>query len=357
MGRLIIYAGFHKTGTSAMQAALMRARAELKVRGIHYAQGHGKHAQHRLAKISSEHPQEKRLRSIQGLISKHGIALLASEFFSELSEQTLVELKNRLGESVSVEVIFSYRRLEKVVASQYQQFVKTGYSQSLDEFAEAIMTNTNDHHEANLFWRRHSHSEIAKRWAKVFGASNVHIVVADEKNPEVLISWFTQFLGLPAESLLLRATRRMNRSLDTEELAFVRALQLELGEERMDREWKFIFRDTLIAKIASVPSENPNSQSFELSGQIQQHFIALADNEQTALSSSGVLIHGEFQAGASVSSKESASEPTVIHIPTVVRAIASVKSGHYLSQASVGQLVRELLGRVTRFLSRPFTKD
>lgn len=340
-----------------MQAALMNARAELKTRGIHYAQGHGKHAQHRLAKISSEHPQKKRLRSIQRLIGKHEVVLLASEFFSELSEQTLVELKNRLGESVLVDVIFSYRRLEKVVASQYQQFVKTGYSQSLDEFAEAIMTNTKDHHEANLFWRRHSYSEITKRWAKVFGASNVHIVVADEKNPEVLISWFTEFLGLPAETLLLQATRRMNRSLDTEELAFVRALQLELGEERMNREWKFIFRDTLIAKIASVPSENPNSQSLQLGGQIQQHFITLADSEQTALTSSGVLIHGEFQAGAGVSSKASVSEPTSIYIPTVVRAIASVKSGHYLRKASVGQLLRELFGRVTRFLGRPFTKD
>lgn len=357
MARLIIYAGFHKTGTSAIQAAFRKQAPALQAAGIYYPSGFGKHAQHVLAKISATYTQAKRFRAIKRLINRHETLLLASEFFSEQNAQDIIALKSALGPGVNVEVIFSYRRIEEIVPSQYQQFIRTGYAEDLAHFSKAILERDQSHHEAKLFWRRHSVSQILTDWANAFGAKNVHLVNVDRLNPEYLTSWFETFLGLEPRTLRESAQGRMNRSLDLEEIIFVKTLLSLLPPERIAKEWKLIFRDKMIAEIASRPSSNPTPRKLSLDSNIKSQFEQISKQVQSEIGQLGINIHGQVMEAEKEDKASTQPLPTAIHIDTVARAIAAVRPDHHLRQASIREMARELWYRVLRRLRGIFPKN
>jgi hypothetical protein len=357
VARLIIYAGFHKSGTSAIQAAFRKQAPALQAAGIYYPSGFGKHAQHILAKISAANTQEKRFRAIKRLTKRHETVLLASEFFSEQNAQDISALKSALGPGVNVEVVFSYRRIEEIVPSQYQQFIRTGYGEDLATFSKAILERDQSHHEAKLFWRRHAVSRILADWANAFGAKNVHLVNVDRLNPEYLTSWFETYLGLEPGTLDQIAESRMNRSLDLEEITFVKTLLSLLPPERIAKEWKLIFRDKMIAEIASRPSSNPSSRKISLKADHKNQFEQISNQVQSEISQLGINVHGHIMEAEKGDRASNQPLPTSIHIDTVARAIVAVRPEHHLRQASVREMAREIWYRVLRRLRGIFPKN
>jgi hypothetical protein len=357
VARLIIYAGFHKSGTSAIQAAFRKQAPALQAAGIYYPSGFGKHAQHILAKISAANTQEKRFRAIKRLTKRHETVLLASEFFSEQNAQDISALKSALGPGVNVEVVFSYRRIEEIVPSQYQQFIRTGYGEDLATFSKAILERDQSHHEAKLFWRRHAVSRILADWANAFGAKNVHLVNVDRLNPEYLASWFETYLGLEPGTLDQIAESRMNRSLDLEEITFVKTLLSLLPPERIAKEWKLIFRDKMIAEIASRPSSNPSSRKISLKADHKNQFEQISNQVQSEISQLGINVHGHIMEAEKGDRASNQPLPTSIHIDTVARAIVAVRPEHHLRQASVREMAREIWYRVLRRLRGIFPKN
>ena len=357
MARLIIYAGFHKTGTTSVQVALGGAAVALKAAGITYPSGYGKYAQHSLAKIRASNPESKRFRAIKRLTQKHDTVLLASEFFSELSAASLGALKDALGPKVQVEAVFSYRRLELIVPSQYQQLIRTGYQEDLSTFSRAILEHDNSHHEAKLFWRRHDTPRILSDWAAAFGAQNIHLVNIDQSDPALLSRWFETHLGLAPETLNSSAEVRMNRSLDMEEIELVKAIRSLLTPDRVAKEWKPIFMDKIIAAITARTSTNPNPPKLTLESEFLGKFQKIATEAQDHIRQLGIKIHGPMLGPENNSKQASRPAPTTIHIETVARAMAAVRPEHHLRQASVREMAREIWYRVLRRLRGIFPKN
>lgn len=357
MARLIIYAGFHKTGTTSVQVAFGGAAAALKAAGITYPSGYGKYAQHSLAKIRVTNPEPKRFRVIKRLTQKHGTVLLASEFFSELNTTSVVALKDVLGPKVKVEVVFSYRRLELIVPSQYQQFIRTGYQEDLDTFARAILEHDKSHHEAKLFWRRHDTPRILADWAAAFGAENIHLVNINQSNPALLSRWFETYLELAPDMLTRSAEAKMNRSLDMEEIELVKTIRSLLSPDRVAKEWKPIFMDKIIAAITARTSTNPNPPKLTLESEFLGKFQKIASDAQDQIRQLGIQIHGPMLGPENNSKQASRPAPTSIHIDTVARAIAAVRPEHHLRQASVREMAREIWYRVLRRLRGIFPKN
>lgn len=339
-----------------MQAAFRKESEKLQALGITYPKGFGKHAQHVLAKISAQNTQAKRFHDISRLTKRHSTVLLASEFFSEQDAESLQALKDVLGPDVHVEVIFSYRRLEQLVPSQYQQFIRTGYREDLAFFAKSILEKDESHHEAKLFWRRHLASKILKDWADVFGAANIHQVIVDRKNPDLLIRWFERYLGLQTQALQSVAETRLNRSLDAEEIELVKTLFSHLSPKRVAREWAVIFRDKFIADIASRPSTNPNSSSLRLNRDMSVQFEQIADQEQKIIQQLGINLHGTMPSADAWTGDAAPQTPSSIHIETVARAIVAIRPDHHIRQASIREMAREIWYRIQRRLKRAFSK-
>jgi len=357
VARLIIYAGFHKTGTTSVQSAFGNAAAALKAAGITYPSRYGKYAQHSLAKIRASNPESRRFRAIKKLTRKHDAVLLSSEFFSEFNAASVRALKNALGGEVKVEIIFSYRRLELIVTSQYQQFIRTGYQENLSRFARAILDHDNSHHEAKLFWRRHDAPRILADWAAVFGAENIHLVNVDQSNPELLNRWFEPYFGLEPEVLNRPAEGRMNRSLDMEEIELVKAIRASLSSDRVAKEWKPIFMDKFIATITAGPSTNPTPPKLTLDKEFLLLFQEISSQAQDQIRQLGIKIHGPMLGPEKTAKESSGPIPTSIHIETVARAIAAIRPEHHLRQASVLEMASAISYRVLRRLRRIFPKN
>jgi hypothetical protein len=235
------------------------------------------------------------------------------------------------------------RRLEKIVASQYQQIARVGIEQSFSEYSEGLLQPGSQFRDTDVFWSRHAYDSILARWAETIGASNVHLVLADDSNHRVLNDWFEDFLGLEKGSLGQPTNTRMNRSLDTEELAFIQSLQRKLTPERLKAEWVPIFRNRMIARIVSSPSTNPESKKLQLPGELHQLFAEKAEDQFLNIQKLGINISGRWQKPSPVG--EANPEPTKIHIETVAEAIAAVSPQNYLRRATTTELVREILSR------------
>jgi hypothetical protein len=357
VARLIIHAGFHKTGTTSVQVAFAEAASALKKVGITYPSGFGKHAQHSLAKIRAANPESRRFRSIKKLTQKHDTVLLSSEFFSEFNADSVRALKKAIGPKVKAEVVFSYRPLELIVTSQYQQLVRTGYQENLTTFARSILDRDNSHHEAKLFWRRHETPRILSDWAAVVGAENVHLVIVNQGDPELIGRWFETYLGLAPEVLSRSSQTRMNRSLDIEEIELIRAIRSMLSPDRVSKEWKPIFMDKFISTIASRPSTNPNSPKLTLEQDLLGQFQRIGSQAQDQIRELGINIHGPMLGPKNNLEETSGLAPTSIHIETVARAIAAVRPDHHLRQASVRDMASEIWYRVLRRLRGVFPKN
>lgn len=354
MKRLIVYAGFHKSGTTAIQAALAGQRDSLAKLGVVYPNDYGLFAQHALAKPKASFPFEKAVRAVEHLMSKHETVLLASEFFSEYSAETLNELIERLGPTVSTEAVFSMRRFEKVVVSQYQQLARVGVSLSFDDFCRNLMSAEDPSSEIKLFWQRHSYPEIIGRWADAVGQGYVHVLFVDETHPDFLYSWFEDFIGVPRETLKRETDSNVNRSLDRQELAFVLALRQYLGEKRLEREWVPIFRNRMISTIVSKPSKNPDSQKLALQPSMHKDFVAIAEAQGAAVRNLEVNVHGAWPRPTKPEMQTDASD--MVHVDTIAEAIAAIKPENYLRVVSSRAILREIRRRLVLKFSNPFSK-
>lgn len=335
----------------------MKKRATLEERGIVYPTGHGKHAQHRLAKITEKTPLKNAIKAISKLTRKNNLTVLASEFFSELTENQIMEVVKAAGPQSKVEVIFSARRLDKVVPSQYQQFVRSGYTRAPKEYFNLLIDEPDADRQTVLFWKRHSYPEIIERWSKALGPNNVQVVFVDESNPDSLVRFFERYLDLPEGLLLEGQTIRLNRSLDSEELSLIMELRRQLGAERVASEWAPIFREKFIASMASNPSPNPNSRKIGLSGELAERYMKLAAEQELAIKNLGVATSGQWPEGKISNTEFSSEVPTHVHIETVAKAIATIKPKHYLAHASVPILFGEIKRRIVAKLASFFSRD
>ena len=334
--------------------ALHQVRGQLRDKGIEYPEGFGQWAHHVIGRPRATFSSNTAVRTIAKLVRRHRTVLLASEFFSEYSDASLRHLRGSIPSNVEITAIFSMRRLEKIIASQYQQIARVGIEQSFQDYSEGLLQPGNQSQNTRVFWNRHAYDSILARWAEAIGASNVHLVLADDSNHRVLNDWFEDFLGLEKGSLRQSTNTRMNRSLDIEELAFIQSLQRKLSPKRLKAEWVPIFRNRMIAQIVSSPSTNPESKKLQLPSELHQLFVEKAEDQFLNIQELGINISGSWPKPSPVG--EAAPEPTKIHIETVAAAIAAVSPENYLPRSTTTELVRELLSRVKRSLLSIFPR-
>lgn len=126
-----------------------------------------------------------------------------------------------------VTVVITLRPLADILPSAWQEYVKSGWTVGYDEFLQSVLR---DRPAADgptpTFWQRHAHGQLVRRWSSVVGADSVVVIVADPKDPDLVLDAFEDLLGLPEHTLIADAGP-INRSLRAAEIEFVRAVNAE----------------------------------------------------------------------------------------------------------------------------------
>lgn len=357
MKRLVIYAGFHKTGTTAIQGAFSACRDALFDAGVTYPKAKSGHAQHHLAKSPSSAARKKATDEIRQLLAGSDLVLLASEFFSEYSEKSVESLANSL-QNVDVQVVFSMRPLEQMVPSQYQQLVRIGLDKSYGDFVDSLLTDSKKSKDATLFWNRHDQAGIIERWSKHLGPENVHVILVDPSNPGFLFHWFEEYLDLPPGTLHQHVSENINRSLDAEELELIRALRRLMGEERASTEWIKLYRNRFIRTLVSQKSANPLPVKLQMNEKQRVYFQNRGMQSEKDIRQLSVQIHdGGWSFGAKSKPPQPAtakissdSLPSKVHVESVAAAMVSIRPEDSLKVIPTGALFRELLSRIRSLL-------
>jgi len=257
--RLIVHAGFHKSGTTALQESFDAQSDELRAAGIIYP-NIGRKAHHRIAWALADRtwgwgkrggektPRRKWTELVKQVNSSDAqTILISSEFFSELSSEAIKtiskEIKNR-----KVEVVFTVRPLVKLLGSSYQQYLKYGIKADYTTWLHSVLDKPGESKINPSFWKRNFHGQVVARWVEVLGADNATVIIVDESKPEFLFDSINEYLGLPKGSLKAQETGS-NRSLTMEEIALLIEINKRFPKEREWSEYEIFVREGLIRRL------------------------------------------------------------------------------------------------------------
>jgi hypothetical protein len=267
--KLIIHAGFFKTGTTNLQSSLHASRETLLENNILYpviTSGSGGRitGQHRAAWAlkgrvwgwensgGTTIPIKVWKKLAKNVNQYSGTAVLSSEFLSELTDEEVSVMKADL-EFKDARIVFTIRPLVKMLPSQYQQSLKYGMRLSYEEWLQRVLQGSAEFVQWRTFWLRHDHPAVIKRWVDNFGAENISLIVADENHPEFIYDSFNDLLQLPAHTLKKIESSALNRSMSWEEINLLLALNKKYNKDLGWQNYSIMVRDGYIKQLTDSP--------------------------------------------------------------------------------------------------------
>ena len=226
---VLLHVGVHKTGTTAIQAALADSRQELASRNVRYP---GKlQAQHRAALALLGRPWGWNNRGGGVMDREHfdrlakrtrkapGRVVISSEFFCEASSDQADEVFSALGRSGArpVHVVVTLRNLGKLLPSSWQQYLKYGMTTSYEAWLTGVLATPGSSKMSPTFWKRHDHGDVIRCWAGAVGPQNLTVMVLEDVPREYMFETFAQFLDVPTHILTSRMELTSNRSMTAAE--------------------------------------------------------------------------------------------------------------------------------------------
>ncbi|MBU3692266.1 MAG: hypothetical protein FGM47_01955 [Candidatus Nanopelagicaceae bacterium] len=257
--RLVIHAGFHKSGTTALQESFDAQSEELKEHGVIYP-NIGRKAHHRVAwaltqrtwgwsKRGGERTSRKYWTDLAKSVNSSNAEtiVISSEFFSELDGDAIRTISNEIRNR-KIQVLFTVRPLVKLLGSSYQQYLKYGIKADYTTWLHSVLDNPGESKINPTFWMRHFHGKVVARWVDVVGPQNVSVIIVDESNPEFLFDSVNAYLGLPKSFLKAQETGS-NRSLTMEEIALLIEINKRFPKDREWDEYEVFIRDGYVRRL------------------------------------------------------------------------------------------------------------
>ncbi len=254
----LIHIGPPKTGTTSVQSAFHTHRKQLRQYGVHYAGSSNQPAIAALAVTGGpgargdRTPRPEDWARLTGEVRGAGDrrVVVSSEYFSHADDAAARRVVDEM-EGGPVHVVVTLRPLTKVAPSQWQQFIQNGRRTPFDKWLARVFPEPASTKGSPLFWQRHAHGELVRRWADVVGPEQLTVVVADDREPDRLERTFEALVGLP-RGVLVPEQDFANRSLGRDEVELVRRINQGFHEHGWSGPWSNAVYDRLVFKGAAL---------------------------------------------------------------------------------------------------------
>lgn len=247
MKHLYVHIGQPKTGTTAVQFAAKNARSELLQReGIEYITSdsnapHALHATLDLIGSRTLNLQDRRNINVPKgswnrlksslYQSEADSAFISSEALAAFSIDDIVKFRSEL-EPLSFHLIISMRSLFELIPSQWQQWVRGGEQESLNDFVQRVITEYNSS-TSSYFWNIHNTAEVAQRWLSVLKPERATLIAVSKSDQEDIFRHFEQALSVSQPTLV--APQTVNPSLTLEEATFIQLVRKAAQRNQDDK--------------------------------------------------------------------------------------------------------------------------
>lgn len=265
MRKLVIHAGFHKTGTTALQHSLSASGSALHKQGwVYPVLSHGQSQSDSalaLAKRgwgwkgggSKPIPMKTWNRLVTRINRDSGNSVISSEFFSELQLTHIEKIKTAFPKH-EIQIVFTIRALDAIFPSNFQQALKGGSDLGYEDWLERIL-NDYQNGKRSSFWRRNQHALVIERWVDVFGKEQVTLITSDVQNQRALYERFETLLGLKPDSLVRESGTGLNRGLLLDEISLILEVNRKYPKNGRWNEYQTFIKHGVIDKFTSTPAE------------------------------------------------------------------------------------------------------
>ncbi len=241
-GSRLFYIGPPKTGTTSLQEAAREARETLYEHGVHYP-GSGRNHRAEVLALMGE-PEMVGMRVGTSVLApgtpraeadrvppmtnwtalRESLdstpaerSLVSHEFAATASDGEAAMFVRELGED-RTHVVITLRPLWATLASLWNQMLKRGVSDSLEQWLERFYGPADDVITTRM--RRYlDQGGLVERWASAVGPDRVTVIIVDKNDKDLLTDTFEQMLDVPAGTLtgVVSGGRRTNRSMSRPE--------------------------------------------------------------------------------------------------------------------------------------------
>jgi hypothetical protein len=230
-GARVLHVGPPKTGSTALQDALHRARESLALQGVTYA-SRVRHEVVPARWVTGALPNtprwawaEQRWNELVDAMRAEGRErkVYSSEYLADADDEQVVRVVDAMGPEDTY-VVITLRPLVDIVPSQYQQYLQGGLTSDYETWLRATFDSPGE--DALGFWRRHRHDALVERWARLAGRDRVVVVATGGRDFDAVPAAFERLLGLSRGTLVGRGVRS-NRSLTWPEAEVMRRFNAE----------------------------------------------------------------------------------------------------------------------------------
>jgi hypothetical protein len=388
-GTRLLHIGPHKTGTTALQVALAKARDDLESQGVRYLWGGVRQTNANLAaqalagkpsrKFSDESPVplwhwENLLEKVRK--SEDFRIMVSGEEFCNINDAAISNAIKAFGRN-RTKILVTLRPLEKILSSQWQQYIQFGaVTERFEPWLTQAFASTVTDRLIQEFWVRHRHDDLIDRWGKAVGMENVYCLVLDPLDHGLLFRSVEALFGL-RESTLVDDGRLLNRSITAPEAEAIRSMYVrlrDLGLGELSRHVRYMISPSELIKRDRVPVEEPKielprwalTRAREISSEMAQNIArsgaqiignihdltptdsTVAPDHLPTLETLPADLPGWTAAGVIISSGISRGDLP----PTPTTSLPTV----WLRRATGAQLMREVMRRVKIRLARPLSR-
>lgn len=331
---VLLHIGVHKTGTTALQDALASERTDLAEHGVLYPGPRAAAHWPALAVTSGTKPIAQWDRLVGDVAAWPGRVVISSEGFCVANDATAQRIVSELAgdEQRPVHILLGVRPLSELLASSWQQSLKSGITRPFRKWLELVLAHPEDPSQA--FWARNDFGRQVERWSGLVGVERMTVVVADVRQPTALAETVEQLLDVPA-GLVSRALPegRSNRSFTAPEAELVRRVNQAL-EGRADQSVRR--QRVQYAAVLEMQREAADPESARIAAPIraQEQVAALGSRYAEQIAASGVVVVGDLQRlGKASGPPGHGKRPTSVPMDAAVAAVLGAALGAHVYEA------------------------
>lgn len=339
-GSNLLHIGPQKTGSTAIQATLHEARADLRRHGVVYPGKRARPSRAAAAGLGLSRPRgaaPARPQAWDRLLKEVAAArdlrvCISHEAFGRADDGRIDEIVAELG-GERPHVLAVARRYDSYLPSQWQQRVKAQELRSYEEWLRLVLGENDGSYGWRNVWVPHHTVSLVQRWAARVGPDNVTLLIADDGDRSQLSRLFEGLLGL-RPGMLKPLPRVANRSLSYHETELVRQLTQRLSEQGVsDAEYRSLIHNGVIRHLVRSPFPEGDPRIPALPHWAMERVVELSDRRIEGLRDLDIRIVGDLEllrvdpGQPDLVVPDELASPATISLTTALRALDGMASG------------------------------
>jgi len=293
---LYLHIGLQKSGSSYLQSTFWGSRAELRRQGMELVPGSVDETFELMLDVTGQlDPAIDRPRAAGALARlpeqlaacPSDRVLITEESFSAADADQIRRLGAAL-DGFDVRVVVTARDLGRAIPSAWQQALRRGVRQSLDDFVERAQQRWG---EPGARLANQNLAAILDRWAALVGPESVHVVVVPQRGAPrtALLERFCAAVEVEPDALATEVAVR-NESIGRVQAEVLRRVNQQLPRELIRRDLRHVTKSYFAGRVLGAQGGEPITLSRAHESWCRQRAEEFIEHTAAL----GCVVHGDL---------------------------------------------------------------